>query len=68
MRWLSVASTDGFAATYGILSIPAKEFDFADIEVALPKAAIETWGNYGANSDRRWLEPLLMIVVGPQPG
>jgi hypothetical protein len=40
-------------------SIPAKEFEFSDPEVARIKAAIETWDSYGANADRRWLEPLL---------
>jgi hypothetical protein len=41
------------------LSIPAKEFEFSDPEVARIKAAIQTWDSYGVNSDRRWLEPLL---------
>jgi hypothetical protein len=38
------------------LSIPAKEFEFTDPEVARMKAALQTWGAYAANSDRRWLE------------
>jgi hypothetical protein len=41
------------------LSIPAKEFDVSDVEVARIKAAIETWDNYGVSPDRRWLEPLI---------
>jgi hypothetical protein len=41
------------------LSIPAKNFEFTDPEVARIKAAIQTWDAYGVNSDRRWLEPLL---------
>jgi hypothetical protein len=51
------------------LSIPAKEFDFADVDVARIKAALETWDNYGVATDRRWLEPLLEleIVVRAEP-
>ena len=41
------------------LSIPAKELDFADTEIPRIRVAIETWDNYGAASDRRWLEPLI---------
>ena len=41
------------------LSIPAKEFEFSDPEVARIKAAIQTWDSYGANADRRWLQPLV---------
>ena len=45
------------------LSIPAKEFEFTDPEVARIKAAIETWDSYGASADRRWLEPLINAIV-----
>jgi hypothetical protein len=41
------------------LSIPAKEFDLTDPEVARIKAAIQTWDSYGAGADRRWLQPLV---------
>ena len=41
------------------LSVPSKEFDFSDAEVARMKAAIETWDQYGAAADRRWLEPVI---------
>ena len=41
------------------LSLAAKEFEFSDPEVARIKAAIETWDSYGANADRRWLQPLV---------
>ena len=44
------------------LSIPAQEFEFSDAEVSRIKAAIETWGDYGATVDRRWLEPLLRVL------
>lgn len=40
------------------LSIPAKQFEFTDPEVARMKAALQTWDSYGANADRRWLQPL----------
>ena len=49
------------------LSTPAKDFEFSDPEVARIKAAIETWDSYGANADRRWLEPLLNTLLAPQP-
>ena len=41
------------------LSLPVREFDFSDPEVARIKATIQTWDSYGVASDRRWLEPLL---------
>jgi hypothetical protein len=44
------------------LSVPAKDIEFADAEVARIKAAIEAWGNYGAAPDRRWLEPLIKVL------
>ncbi len=40
-------------------SISAREFEFTDPEVARIKAAIQTWDSYGANADRRWLQPLM---------
>jgi hypothetical protein len=49
------------------LSIPVKEFEFTDAEAARIKAAIETWSNYEVANDRRWLEPLLEIVVLAEP-
>ena len=44
------------------LSIPAKAFEFSDIETVRLKAAIETWAAYAANADRRWLEPLVEVL------
>ncbi|MBZ5622898.1 MAG: hypothetical protein LAQ69_29815, partial [Acidobacteriia bacterium] len=44
------------------LSLQAKEFEFSDPEAARIKAAIETWDSYGANADRRWLEPLVNLM------
>jgi hypothetical protein len=49
------------------LPLPAKDFEFSDPEVARIKAAIQTWDSYGVNADRRWLEPLLRVLVGPEP-
>jgi hypothetical protein len=50
------------------LWIPALEFDFTGAEVARIKAAIETWDQFGAGTDRRWLEPLIKTLfnVGSQ--
>src|ERR1035437_3450964 len=39
------------------LSIPAKDFEFTDPEVARLKAALATWDSYAAGGDRRWLAP-----------
>jgi hypothetical protein len=41
------------------LSIPAKDFELSDLELARIKAAIQTWDSYGAGADRRWLQPLV---------
>ena len=49
------------------LSIPGKEFDFADAEVARMKVAIEMWNHYGATADRRWLEPLVDEFLSAEP-
>ena len=44
------------------LSIPAKDFEFTDPEVARIKAAIQTWDSYGVAADRRWLQPLILAL------
>ena len=49
------------------LSLAAKDFEFSDPEVARIKAAIETWDSYGANADRRWLQPLVEALFSAQP-
>ena len=41
------------------LSLPAREFEFADPQVARIKAAIQMWDSYIVNADRRWLQPLI---------
>lgn len=45
------------------ISIPAREVELEDAEVARLRAAIETWTSYGVSTDRRWLEPLLDILT-----
>jgi hypothetical protein len=41
------------------LSIPTKDFEFTDPEVARIKGALQTWESYGVEADRFWLEPLI---------
>ncbi len=41
------------------LSLPAREFEFSDPEVARIKAALLMWDSYGVNADRRWLKPVI---------
>jgi hypothetical protein len=40
-------------------SVPAKEFEFSDPEIARIKAGFQTWDSYSVNADRLWLEPLI---------
>lgn len=48
--------------------LPSPEgFEFAEIELARIKTALETWASYSVNIDRRWLEPLLDAIVKPEP-
>ena len=44
------------------LSVPAKEFEFADQEGVRIKAAVQTWDSYGVNADRLWLEPIVRTL------
>jgi len=44
------------------LSLPSKEFEFSDQELARIKAAIQTWDSYGVNVDRHWLQPLVSAL------
>ena len=48
------------------VSVPVKEFEFSDSEVARIKAAIQTWDSYGANADRRWLQPLVEALFSAE--
>jgi len=50
-----------------LLSIPAKEFEFSDAEVARLKAALQTWDSYGVAAERRWLEPILNAIFATEP-
>ena len=49
------------------LSIPAKDFEFTDPEVARLKAAIQLWDSYGVAAERRWLQPLVEIFFPTNP-
>ena len=49
------------------LSIPAKEFEFSDAEIARIRAALQTWDSYGAAADRQWLQPLLDLLFRDEP-
>jgi hypothetical protein len=42
-----------------VLSIPAKEFEFSEAEIARIRAALQTWDSYGVAADRTWLAPLI---------
>ena len=49
------------------LSLPPKEFEFTEAEIARIKAAVETWDGYSVNADRCWLEPLLEVTTVLEP-
>ena len=49
------------------LSVPAKEFEFPDSEIAQTRAALQTWESYSAGADRRWLQPLLDALLSSDP-
>lgn len=44
------------------LVLQSKEFEFTDPEVGRIKAALQMWDAYGAAADRRWLEPILVLL------
>lgn len=48
-------------------SLPTKDFEFTDAEIARIKAAIQTWDSYGVNADRRWLQPLVETLFSTEP-
>ena len=48
------------------LSIPGKEFEFTEPEVARLKAALQTWDSFCANADRRWLQPLIETLFSTE--
>jgi len=41
------------------LSIPLKEFEFTEVEVARVAVALEAWPDYGVTADRHWLQPII---------
>jgi hypothetical protein len=49
------------------LTLAAKELVFTDPEIARIKAAIEMWESYGADADRRWLQPLVETLFSARP-
>jgi hypothetical protein len=49
------------------LSVPAREYEFSDVEVARMKAALSTWDSYGVNADRRWLQPVVEALFSKAP-
>lgn len=44
------------------LSLPEKEFDFSDAEIARLNAALQTWDSFGVGADRKWLAPLVDLI------
>jgi hypothetical protein len=49
-------------------SLPSKEFEFSDSQIAGIRAALQAWNAYGADADRSWLEPLVGLLFGCIPG
>jgi len=49
------------------LSIPAKEFEFTEAEIARIRAAVQTWDSYGVATDRKWLAPLIEALFSAEP-
>jgi hypothetical protein len=48
------------------LTLPTKEFEFSDHEIARIKAAMQTCDSYGAAADRNWLQPLLDLLFSAE--
>jgi hypothetical protein len=49
------------------LSLPAKEFDFSDAEIARIKTALQTWDSFGVAADRKWLAPIVETLFSTEP-
>ncbi len=49
------------------LSVPPRDFEFTDAEVARIKAALQTWDSYGVAADRGWLQPLVETLFSTEP-
>lgn len=50
------------------LSLAAKEFEFAEAEVARIRTALQAWESYTTGTDRRWLQPLVEALFPPDIG
>lgn len=48
------------------LSIPGKEYEFSEPEIARIRVALQTWDSYGVSTDRRWLEPLIDAILSTE--
>jgi hypothetical protein len=48
------------------LSLPAREYEFTDAEIARIKAALHTWDSYGVATDRCWLQPLMEVLFSAE--
>jgi hypothetical protein len=49
------------------LSLPVRQFELTEQELARMKAAIQTWDSYGVAADRRWLQPLVETLFSAEP-
>ncbi len=49
------------------LSVPAREYEFSDVDVARMKAELSTWDSYGVNAGRRWLQPVVEALFSKAP-
>jgi hypothetical protein len=48
------------------LYIPAKEFEFSELDVTRIEAALQTRDSYGVAADRRWLQPIVSILFSTE--
>ena len=48
------------------LSIPTKDIELTDTEMARIRSADETWASYSASADRQWLEPLVEVLFSDE--
>ncbi|MBI4905712.1 MAG: hypothetical protein HY820_18915 [Acidobacteria bacterium] len=49
------------------LTVPARELELTDVEIARVGAVLDSWATYGVAADRRWLEPLLRVFEVSKP-
>lgn len=48
-------------------SLPLKDFELSDSDLARMKAAIQTWDSYSVEADRCWLQPLVRELFDSEP-